>query len=101
MGDELGSSDPDASEDEKLLKYKKFMKEHLGKDCEFKLGMEFDSLSDFKDVIIEWSVLNRREITFVKNKRDKVRVERKGKCRFLGLCSKVGGSMTFQIKKGS
>ncbi|XP_058765869.1 uncharacterized protein LOC131639388 [Vicia villosa] len=74
------------------------MKEQLGRDYEFKLGMEFNSLVDFKDAIIEWSVLNGREITFVKNERDRVRVECKGKCGFLALCSKVGSSKTYQIK---
>lgn len=29
------------------------MKEQLGKDCEFKPGMEFNSLTNFKDAIIE------------------------------------------------
>ena len=60
--------------------------------------MEFKSLSEFKDAIREWSVLNGTEITFVKNESYRVRVECKGKCGFLGLCSKVGGSKTFQIK---
>ncbi|XP_058769641.1 uncharacterized protein LOC131643444 [Vicia villosa] len=82
----------------KMPKYEKFMKEQLGRGYEFKLGMEFNSLVDFKDVIIEWSVLNGREITFVKNERDRVRVECKGKCGFLALCSKVGSSKTYQIK---
>ncbi|KAI5435370.1 hypothetical protein KIW84_021975 [Lathyrus oleraceus] len=67
VSDELGSSDPDASEAEKLPKYEKFRKEQLGKDYEFKLGTEFNSLTDFKDAIIEWSVVNGREITFVMN----------------------------------
>ncbi|CAK8544505.1 unnamed protein product [Lathyrus sativus] len=34
VSDELGSSDPDTSEDEKLPKYEKFRKERLGKDYE-------------------------------------------------------------------
>lgn len=63
-----------------------------------KFGMYFNSLSGFKDSILERSVLNGRETTFVKNERYKVRVECKGLCGFLGLCSKVGGNMTFQIK---
>lgn len=34
VSDEMGGSYPDISEDEKLLKYKKFRKEQLGKDYE-------------------------------------------------------------------
>lgn len=91
VSDELGSSDPYAFEYKKLSKYEKFRKEKLGKDYESKMGMEFNSLSGFKDGIIEWSVLNGREITFVMKESNRVRVERKGKCVFLALCSKVGG----------
>lgn len=45
------------------------------------MGIEFNSLVDFRDVI-ELSVLNGREITFVKNKSYRVRVECKAKCSF-------------------
>ncbi|KAI5406234.1 hypothetical protein KIW84_052827 [Lathyrus oleraceus] len=65
VSDELGSSDPYAFEYEKLPKYENFRKEKLGKDYKSNMGMEFNSLSGFKDAIIEWSVLNGREITFV------------------------------------
>lgn len=98
VSDELGSSYPDAFEDEKLPKYEKLKKEKLEKDYEFKLGMEFNSLTDFKDAIIEWLVLNGRENTFVKKESNMVKVKCKGKYSFLALCSKVGGSQTFKIK---
>lgn len=39
----------------------------------FKLGMGFNFLGDFKDAIIELSVLNGKEITFVKNKSNRVK----------------------------
>ena len=99
--EELESSDADESDmDDKPSKpkYEKFRSELLNKDFQFKLGMEFISLSEFKDAIRDWSVLNGREITFVKNESYRVRVECKSKCGFLALCSKVGGSLTYQIK---
>lgn len=68
------------------------------KDFQYKLGMEFNYSSEFKDAIREWSVLNGREINFVKNESYRVRVECKGKCEFLALCSKVGDWHTYQIK---
>ena len=90
--EKLDSSDPDESDkDDKQpkSKYEKFRGELLNKDFQFKLGMEFKYLSEFKDAIRERSVLNGREITFVKNESYRVRVECKGKCGFLALCSKV------------
>ncbi|XP_050888646.1 uncharacterized protein LOC127093787 [Lathyrus oleraceus] len=96
--DELNSSDPDDSCDEERPKYARFRKEHLNKDFIFKWGMEFNTLDDFRAAIREWSVLNGREISFVKNEGDRVRVVCKHKCGFLVLCSKVGHKETFAIK---
>jgi hypothetical protein len=53
----LGSSDPDDSDDD-TIKYEQFSKEQLNKDFKFKLGMEFNSLVEFKEAIIEWNVFN-------------------------------------------
>ncbi|XP_050908438.1 uncharacterized protein LOC127122074 [Lathyrus oleraceus] len=64
--DELNSSDPDDSCDEERPKYARFRKEHLNKDFIFKWGMEFNTLDDFRAAIREWSVLNGREISFIK-----------------------------------
>ncbi|KAI5406625.1 hypothetical protein KIW84_053096 [Lathyrus oleraceus] len=83
--DELNSSDPDDSCDEERPKYARFRKEHLNKDFIFKWGMEFNTLDG-------------REISFVKNEGDRVRVVCKHKCGFLVLCSKVGHKETFAIK---
>ncbi|XP_058783089.1 uncharacterized protein LOC131657741 [Vicia villosa] len=98
QSDELNSDDPDDSCDEDKPKYDKYKKEHLNKDFKFKWGMEFNSLNDFRGAIREWSVLNGREISFVKNEAHRVRVICKSKCGFLVLCSKVGHQKTFAIK---
>lgn len=98
MGDELGSSYPNSLEDEKCSKYDKFRKEQLNKDYKFNLDMLSNSLSDLKDTIIEWSILNGRKFTFVKNESYRVRVVCKGKCDFFGLCSKVGVSHAYHLK---
>lgn len=92
----MGSSDPDNSDNERLPKYEKFRKELLNKDYEFKLGMKFNSLLEFKD----WSVLNGREIRIVKSSttRVRVRVECRAKCGFVALCSKLGDKHTYQLK---
>ncbi|XP_058767340.1 uncharacterized protein LOC131641032 [Vicia villosa] len=85
-------------EDEKEHRFEKFKKEELNKDYKFKWGMEFNTLNDFREAIREWTVLNGREITFVKNESYRVRVECKAKCGFLMLCSKVGHKHSYAIK---
>ncbi|GAU20631.1 hypothetical protein TSUD_230450 [Trifolium subterraneum] len=53
VSDELNSSDPDDSDQEKGPRNEKFRMEQLNKDFEFKRGMEFNSLHDFKEAIRE------------------------------------------------
>lgn len=60
--------------------------------------MKFNSLTNFKDAIIEGSILNGIEIIFDKNESNEIEVECKGKCEFFAQCSKVGSRLTFQIK---
>ncbi|XP_058776962.1 uncharacterized protein LOC131651313 [Vicia villosa] len=98
ISEDLLSSDPDNSEDEKGPRFEKFKKEKFNKDFKFKWGMEFNTLDDFREAIREWTILNWREITFVKNEGYRVRVECKAKCGFLMICSKVGHKHTFAIK---
>lgn len=83
--DELDNSDPNDSGDKEWPKYERFRKEQLNKDYKFKWGMKFNSLVDFREEICEWSVLNGREITFVKNESYRVRVECKAKCVFFSF----------------
>lgn len=80
--EELESSYPNESDNEKQPKpkYEKFKSELLNKEFQFKLGMEFISSSKFTHAITEWSILNGREITFVKNENYRFRVECRGKC---------------------
>ncbi|XP_058784424.1 uncharacterized protein LOC131659227 [Vicia villosa] len=56
-------------------------------------------MHEFKEAIVQWSVLNGREIKFVKNDKVKVRVVCKGNCGFLALVSKVGNKHTYRMKK--
>lgn len=81
-----------------FLSMRNLEKELLNKDYEFKLGMESNSLLEFKDAIRDWSVLNGREIRIVKSSTTRVRVECRAKCGFVALCSKVGDIHTYQLK---
>jgi len=96
--EELDSSDPDASDSEKGIKYEKFRKEQLGVNYQFKLGMKFNSIKEFKDVVREWNVLNGYEISFLKNEPHRARAVCKDKCGYFAFCSQVGTSHTFQLK---
>lgn len=100
--DELGSSDPDDSDREKGPKYERFRKTQLCKTFQFKVGVEFSSTKEFKEAIIEWTVLNGYEIKFVKNDLIRCRVvckkREKDDCMFLALCSQVNGQHTYRIK---
>ncbi|KAJ1440952.1 Transposase, MuDR, plant [Sesbania bispinosa] len=86
------------NEDDNKLTYVRFKKEDMGKEFKFKLGIEFSSLKEFKDAILEHSVLNGREIIFEKNDKVRVRVRCKQTCDFVALISKVGGSSTYRMK---
>nr|KYP63698.1 hypothetical protein KK1_018277 [Cajanus cajan] len=57
-----------------------YRKEHMCKDYKFEVGMEFSSLQDFKDAIKEHSVLNGRQVKFLKNDKRRVRVVCKQGC---------------------
>jgi len=48
------------------LKFSRYRAEDMTKDFKFKLGMEFSSLKDFKQTLMEHSVLNGKEVQFVK-----------------------------------
>jgi len=54
-------------------KFSRYRAEDMTKDFKFKLGMEFSSLKDFKQALMEHSVLNGKEVQFVKNDQKRVR----------------------------
>ncbi|WVZ21257.1 hypothetical protein V8G54_008579 [Vigna mungo] len=97
--DELDSDlESDGDGNFKRSKFKKFRQDDMNKDFRFSLGMEFGSLKEFKNALMEHSVLNGKEIKFVKNDLTRVRAKCKKKCGFLIMASKVGGKETFRVK---
>lgn len=74
--------------------------EVMTKTFKFEVGMEFSSLKQFKDAILEHSVLNSREIKFVKNDKHRCRVvcKKKTEYRYLVFCSRVVRTTTFKVK---
>jgi len=94
--------DSDVDSDDGLLnvgpKFTKYRPEDMKKDFKFKLGMEFGSLKDFKHALMEHSVLNGKEVKFVKNDHKRVGAVCNRKYGFLIMVSKVGGKQTFRVK---
>ncbi|XP_028770139.1 uncharacterized protein LOC114727614 [Neltuma alba] len=68
------------------------------KEFEFKLGMEFNSIQQFREALKEYCLLHRYDVEFLKNDKERCRVRCKKKCGWLIIVSKVGGSMTFRVK---
>jgi hypothetical protein len=79
-------------------KIDKFNKEDMCKSFKFRVGMEFNSLQEFKEAILEHSVLIGRQVKFVKNDATRVRVICKQKCNFVAFVSRVGKSTTYKMK---
>ncbi|KAK2455719.1 hypothetical protein QL285_003145 [Trifolium repens] len=96
--EELHSSDPDASDEERGVRYEKFRNEQMKKKYKFKYGMEFNSLAEFREAIRDHNVRNVYDIKYVKNEGDSIRVVCNRECPYKVLCSQVGQSRTFAIK---
>ncbi|KAK2456219.1 hypothetical protein QL285_003603 [Trifolium repens] len=98
MSEELNSDDPDDSDKEGGSKALTFNMDHLNKDTDFNYGMDFKSLHDFKEAIREWSILNGREIKYLKNDKIRCRIECVNDCGFIAHYSRVGQKHTYKIK---
>ncbi|XP_052734739.1 uncharacterized protein LOC128197343 [Vigna angularis] len=97
--DELSSNvDSDEAISENRRKFPKYRADDMSKSFKFTLGMEFKSLKDFKSALQEHSVLNGKEVKFVKNDLKRVRAVCKKGCGFVIMASKVGGRETFRVK---
>ncbi|KAL5134453.1 hypothetical protein HKD37_03G007611 [Glycine soja] len=77
------------SDEEDRHKFVRYRKDELSRDFEFEIGMDFCSLHEFKEVIVDHSIMNRREVAKAKCK-DKYGYEI--------FCSKIGRSHTYKIK---
>jgi len=81
-------------------RYPKFRIEDLTKTFKFTVGMEFSSLKQFKNAILEHNVLNGKEVKFKKNDANRVRVRCTSEdiCNYTVFVSRVGRSHTFRVK---
>ncbi|WVZ01678.1 hypothetical protein V8G54_022484 [Vigna mungo] len=82
-------------------KFRKYRQDARNKSFKFELGMEFCSLKEFKNALLEHGVLNGKKVKFVKNDLNRVRVVCKNKCGFLIMASKgQNPGWTSQMWKG-
>lgn len=74
--------------------------EEMTKNFKFTVSMEFSSLKQFKEAILEHNVLNDREVKFRKNDANRCRVICKffKSCNYKILVSRVGWTTTFRVK---
>ena len=71
----------------------------MSKDFKWTLGMKFTCFQDFKEGMMEYSVLNGYQVCFPKNDHTRVKVMCKTKeCPFTTYVFRVGESTTFQLK---
>ena len=72
----------------------------MSPEFEFKKGMEFISIKQFKDAVKEHDVLNGRETRYLKNEktRCKITCKKSDSCWFILFCSKVAQKETYMIK---
>jgi len=77
---------------------KRFQPHEMGRDFNFEVGMEFDSISQFKAVIKEYANLHGFGVKFKKNDNVRCRVICQDGCQWVAYVSKVGGSTTYSMK---
>ena len=79
--------------------YVKYNPKEMCKSFQFKLGMEFTSIEEFKGACMEWSLLNGYGIKIEKNDLVRCRAKCKKGCVWKALVSIIGGSMTHRMKR--
>ena len=51
-------------DEEDIHKFVRYRKEEVNRDVQFKIGMNFCSLLEFKEAIVEHSIMNGRQAVF-------------------------------------
>ncbi|XP_028762821.1 uncharacterized protein LOC114721165 [Neltuma alba] len=93
----IDESDLDLEEGVVTSGCKKYNPDEMCKDYIFELGMEFTSITQFREAVWEYSLLNGYETIYIKN--DSVRCRIKCvRCDWLIFMSKERDSMTYRLK---
>nr|KYP42520.1 hypothetical protein KK1_036047 [Cajanus cajan]KYP42521.1 hypothetical protein KK1_036048 [Cajanus cajan] len=87
----------DSEEDGLRRKYERFNIDLLNKDFKWKLGLEFGFIKEFKEAILEYNVLNGKEIRFDFNDKKRVRARCKHCVEYSVYVSKVSNCETYRL----
>ena len=90
-------SSDDLGEEVFKKNYERFNNELLCKEFKWKLGLEFASLKEFKEAILEYNVLNVRKIRFYFNDKKRARERCKHCTEYLVYVNKVGQTDTYRL----
>ncbi|XP_028123309.1 uncharacterized protein LOC114320353 [Camellia sinensis] len=98
--DELISLEGSFDEDGGLKrdKFLEFNKQTDMIDPQFRVGMVFPSFNVFKQVVKEHAIKTGKDIKFLKNDKNRVRVGCKPPCQWIIYASKMHGQMSLQVK---
>ncbi|RYR00207.1 hypothetical protein Ahy_B07g088311 [Arachis hypogaea] len=99
--EDIDSYEGDSDDIIKKRRYPKYNEAEMSREYEFKVGLEFKSLGQFKDAIRQHALLNGRDIRYIKNDKVRYRVgcrRKKEKCRWMAFASKVSSSDCFWLK---
>ncbi|XP_028788237.1 uncharacterized protein LOC114744204 [Neltuma alba] len=99
--EELDEVANNEEEDERgaLVNNRTYNPSEMCKNFQFKLGMEFTSIGQFKNVVREYALLNGYELKFIKNDKVRCRVKcAQEECKWLMFVSQVTGELTYRLK---
>ncbi|KAL5142505.1 Protein COFACTOR ASSEMBLY OF COMPLEX C SUBUNIT B CCB2, chloroplastic [Glycine soja] len=85
-------------DEEDKHKFVKYRKEELTRDFQFKIGLDVCSQREFKEAIVDHSIMNGRKVVFQPNDKVKARAKCKEKCGYEIFYNKVGRNSTYMIK---
>ena len=77
---------------------KRFQPHEMGRDFKFEVGMDFDSINQFKASIKEYANMHGFGLKFKKNDNVRCRVICQDSCEWMAYVSKVGGSTKYSMK---
>ncbi|GAU19392.1 hypothetical protein TSUD_76360 [Trifolium subterraneum] len=95
--DELDTEN-DESDDGTKVHYPPFVMPKKMEGYKWVKGTTFSTREEFKEVISTYVVTNNRDLRFIKNDKERVRVGCKDGCPFVALLSKVPGEDTWQLR---
>lgn len=93
----LYNDDAQSNDEPKRKRYVKYDHNEMCPTFKFQLGMDFNSIAEFRSAVREYALLNGFGLYFVKTDKVRCRARCSG-CKWEIFVSKVGGSHSFRVK---